>query len=110
MISISNKKLNFEELNLSGVFKIIKNKFSDDRGDFFRLFCEEEFKDQNIFNNLNQINLSTSARKGTVRGLHYQTSPFSEQKIVTMDISRIISRKLYFNPYTRGICTWISNS
>ena len=83
MISISNKKLNFEELNLSGVFKITKNKFSDDRGDFFRLFCEQEFKEQNISNNLNQINLSTSARKGTVRGLHYQTSPFSEQKIVT---------------------------
>ena len=83
MISISNKKLNFEELDLSGVFKIIKNKFSDDRGHFFRLFCEQEFKDQNMSNNLNQINLSTSAQKGTVRGLHYQTSPFSEQKIVT---------------------------
>ena len=27
MISISNKKLNFEELNLSGVFKIIKINF-----------------------------------------------------------------------------------
>ena len=46
MISISNKKLTFEELDLSGVFKIIKNKFSDDRGHFFRLFCEEEFKDK----------------------------------------------------------------
>ena len=108
MISISNKKLNFEELNLSGVFKIIKNKFSDDRGDFFRLFCEEEFKDQNIFNNLNQINLSTSARKGTVRGLHYQTSPFSEQKIVTCIKGKIWDVAVDIRKESPTYLKWIS--
>ena len=83
MISILDKKLNFEELSLNGVYKIIKNKFSDDRGNFYRLFCEKEFKDLNICNKISQINLSTSTQKGTVRGLHYQTTPFSEQKIIT---------------------------
>ena len=82
MISILDKKLNFEELSLNGVYKIIKNKFSDDRGNFYRLFCEKEFKDLNICNKISQINLSTSTQKGTVRGLHYQTTPFSEQKII----------------------------
>ena len=108
MISISNKKLNFEELNLSGVFKIIKNKFSDDRGDFFRLFCEQEFKEQNISNNLNQINLSTSARKGTVRGLHYQTSPFSEQKIVTCIKGKIWDVAVDIRKESPTYLKWIS--
>ena len=108
MISISNKKLNFEELNLSGVFKIIKDKFSDDRGDFFRLFCEQEFKEQNISNNLNQINLSTSARKGTVRGLHYQTSPFSEQKIVTCIKGKIWDVAVDIRKESPTYLKWIS--
>ncbi len=108
MISISNKKLNFEELNLSGVFKIIKNKFSDDRGDFFRLFCEQEFKEQNISNNLNQINLSTSAQKGTVRGLHYQTSPFSEQKIVTCIKGKIWDVAVDIRKESPTYLKWIS--
>ena len=108
MISISNKKLNFEELNLNGVFKITKNKFSDDRGDFFRLFCEQEFKDQNISNNLNQINLSTSAQKGTVRGLHYQTSPFSEQKIVTCIKGKIWDVAVDIRKESPTYLKWIS--
>ena len=108
MISISNKKLNFEELNLSGVFKIIKNKFSDDRGDFYRVICEQEFKDLNLSNKLDQINLSTTAQKGTVRGLHYQTSPFSEQKIVTCIKGKIWDVAVDIRKESPTYLKWIS--
>lgn len=108
MISILNKKLNFEELSLSGVYKIIKNKFSDDRGDFYRLFCEKEFTDLNISNELNQINLSTSIKKGTVRGLHYQRNPFSEQKIVTCIKGKIWDVAVDIRKESPTYLKWIS--
>ena len=108
MISISNKKLNFEELSLSGIYKINKNKFSDDRGDFYRLFCEQEFKDLNLSNKLDQINLSTTVQKGTVRGLHYQTSPFSEQKIVTCIKGKIWDVAVDIRKESPTYLKWIS--
>ena len=63
--------------------KIIKlNKHRDNRGIFRRIFCKELFKKINSYFEVKQINLSTNPIKGTLRGLHYQTSKFSEKKIV----------------------------
>ena len=108
MITKLNKKINFEELGLCGVYKIIKNKFSDDRGNFYRLFCEQEFKDLNISKKLNQINISTTVQKGTVRGLHYQTHPFSEQKIVTCIKGKIWDVAVDVRKESPNYLKWIS--
>ena len=60
--------------------KLKENK--DNRGFFIKLFCKENFSKK--LNNLNikQINYSFNKKKGTIRGLHYQDNPYSEQKIL----------------------------
>ena len=60
--------------------KLKKNK--DNRGFFLKLFCKESLSSR--FNNLDikQINYSCNKKRGTIRGLHYQRSPYSEQKIL----------------------------
>ena len=60
--------------------KLKKNK--DNRGFFLKLFCKESLSSR--FNNLDikQINYSFNKKRGTIRGLHYQRSPYSEQKIL----------------------------
>ncbi len=54
----------------------------DERGSFFRIFCEDELKDILKENSIKQINHSITKLKGTVRGMHFQYEPNSEVKIV----------------------------
>jgi dTDP-4-dehydrorhamnose 3,5-epimerase len=66
---------------LPEVLIINSNLFNDDRGNFSRAFDSEMFKDQLGFQ-LSQINICLTKDVGTIRGLHFQTKPFQEQKIV----------------------------
>jgi dTDP-4-dehydrorhamnose 3,5-epimerase len=62
----------------------------DSRGFFARAFCEREFEQAGLATRFCQINNSQSARKGTLRGLHYQIGAASEVKVV-----RCVSGALY---------------
>lgn len=76
-----DKKLNVSSTQLDGLFVIEPNKFTDDRGSFSRVYCEEELKDiSNI--TIKQINHSITKHKGTVRGMHFQYEPNAEVKMV----------------------------
>ncbi len=72
----------FKESELKGAYVITLEAHEDDRGTFSRIYCEETFKTQGIYFHLSQINLSMNKRKGTLRGMHYQSKPFEEAKIV----------------------------
>ena len=74
--------MKFTELNLPGAFLIEIEKIQDQRGFFGRLWCENEFKAHNLNTNLVQSNISLSKKKGTLRGMHFQKSPFEETKLV----------------------------
>lgn len=55
---------------------------SDGRGRFERLFCEQEFAPLRAGLRFVQVNLSTTAQRGTVRGMHYQRAPAAEAKLI----------------------------
>ena len=77
-----DKKLNFVETPLKGSFVIEPLLFEDSRGFFSRLFCIEEFSERGLNSDIVQINHSGSLKEGTIRGLHFQYPPNSEDKIV----------------------------
>ena len=54
----------------------------DSRGYFARTFCIDEFAAKGLETNYAQHSVSFSARKGTVRGMHYQREPHGEVKLV----------------------------
>jgi len=56
--------------------------FSDHRGSFTRLFCDEELGDIVGKRHIVQINRSKTIAAGAVRGLHYQRSPHAEMKLI----------------------------
>lgn len=74
--------MEFEPTPISGAYIVRMNKIEDERGFFARLFCQDEFKAQGIAAQVVQANLSHNTHKGTVRGMHYQTSPELETKLV----------------------------
>ena len=59
--------------------------FEDHRGSFGRLFDDREFDNgQNkFFTQVVNINHSVNKKSGTIRGLHMQSDPHSEGKIIT---------------------------
>lgn len=69
-------KTNIEGLNL-----LLSTPFIDDRGEFSRIYCQKEFE-QAISNEVVQINHSKTHKKGTIRGLHFQKTPYDEEKVV----------------------------
>ena len=71
----------FEEEAIKGVFLISPKIIEDNRGVFFRSFCKSEFE-KITPTEFVQINHSINFKKGTLRGLHYQLPPFSEEKII----------------------------
>jgi len=76
------KKLMFSETFIDGLYLIEPVVNNDERGSFFRLFCEKEFKNIGIDMEIKQINISFNKFKGTIRGLHYQSPPSTESKII----------------------------
>ncbi len=67
---------------LHGTWTIDLERRGDERGWFARLFCEREFANQGLATHYVQINNSTSATRGTLRGMHYQLPPRGEVKVV----------------------------
>ena len=56
--------------------------FEDERGYFTRTFCAPSLVDRGLESSFVQHSKSYSIAKGTLRGLHFQTAPHEEVKIV----------------------------
>ena len=74
--------MRFTPTKLAGAFIIEPQLHEDSRGLFARTYCAREFSEQGLVDLFVQCNTSWNARKGTVRGLHYQLPPSSEVKLV----------------------------
>jgi dTDP-4-dehydrorhamnose 3,5-epimerase len=72
----------FTETRLKCAYIIEVEKRVDDRGFFARSWCEKEFADHHLNPRVVQCNISFNARKGTLRGMHYQVAPSAEAKVV----------------------------
>ncbi len=72
----------FKKTALRGAYIITLEPHEDERGLFSRIFCEETFKSKGLFFHIAQVNLSMNKKSGTLRGMHYQSKPFEEAKIV----------------------------
>jgi dTDP-4-dehydrorhamnose 3,5-epimerase len=72
----------FEPTALAGAYLIHLEPRVDERGLFARAFCAQEFAGQGLETSYVQSNISSNARAGTVRGLHFQRAPDAEVKLV----------------------------
>jgi dTDP-4-dehydrorhamnose 3,5-epimerase len=68
---------------LAGLKVIERQRLSDARGFLARIFCAEEFAAIGWQQPIAQINHTSTARQGTVRGMHFQHPPHTEMKLVS---------------------------
>jgi dTDP-4-dehydrorhamnose 3,5-epimerase len=72
----------FTETAIKGAFYIDVQPNLDERGYFARTFCADEFREQGLRHVVTQCNMCVTERAGTIRGMHFQISPFEEAKLV----------------------------
>lgn len=74
--------MRFTETCLKGAYIIEPEPIEDERGSFSRIFCRKEFETLGLNVNLAQCSVSFNKKKGTLRGMHYQSQPHEETKLV----------------------------
>jgi dTDP-4-dehydrorhamnose 3,5-epimerase len=72
----------FRETKLKGAFLIDLEPHEDERGFFARTFCIQEFQAHGLNARLVQCSISFNKTRGTLRGMHWQTEPQGEAKLV----------------------------
>jgi dTDP-4-dehydrorhamnose 3,5-epimerase len=72
----------FQKTKLEGAWIIDIDRVEDARGYFARSFCQNEFVEHNLNPRVVQCNISHNHKKGTLRGMHFQASPYKEVKLV----------------------------
>ena len=71
------------------VILVIPKRYEDPRGFFEETYVEERFKQNGITCDFMQDNHSRSLSKGIIRGLHFQTPPFAQDKLVRCTRGRV---------------------
>ena len=72
----------FTETTLRGAYLIDLEPHKDARGFFARAFCQKEFEAHGLKPVIAQANLAFNHLKGTLRGMHFQSPPAAETKLV----------------------------
>ncbi len=72
----------FTRLALSELLLVRGHKFVDSRGYFMETYSRRAFEAFGVRNDFVQDNYSISAKRGTVRGLHFQVPPAAQAKLV----------------------------
>jgi dTDP-4-dehydrorhamnose 3,5-epimerase len=67
---------------VDGVVIVELEPIEDERGFFARAWCPDEFADAGIPTTWVQENIAYNVRRGTLRGLHFQSAPHAEVKLV----------------------------
>ena len=70
------------ETRLPGVYILEPQVFGDQRGYFMETYSTRAFAELGITNTFVQDNQSFTARKGTLRGIHFQNAPMAQAKLV----------------------------
>ncbi len=99
--------MKFSKTALMGVFFIEIDLLKDERGFFARTFCREKFLQHGLNPNLEQCNISYNLKKGTLRGMHFQTAPHAEAKLVRCIRGAIFDVVIDLRPESATFEQWI---
>ena len=97
----------FNETKLKGAFIIDLERHQDERGFFARTFCRKELEANGLIADVAQANMSLSKTRGTLRGMHYQKSPFEETKLVRCTKGAIYDAIIDLRPDSPTYKGWV---
>jgi dTDP-4-dehydrorhamnose 3,5-epimerase len=100
--------MTFVETRLPGVLIVAPERHEDERGFFARSSCRREFGERGLNTALTQCNISYTKARGTVRGMHYQSAPWREAKLVRCTRGAIHDVVLDVRPHAPTYGQWVA--
>ena len=97
----------FRDTDLPGVVVVELDKIADERGFFARSFCAAEFAGRGLAMEVAQCNVSFNARRGTLRGLHFQAEPRPHARLVRCTGGAMFDVAVDLRPDSPAYCRWI---
>ena len=92
---------------LEGVLIIEPDFHGDNRGWFIETYSAKKYQEIGINNEFVQDNMSYSAKKGTLRGIHFQNNPKSQAKLVRVVRGKVIDVAVDLRKGSQTYKQWI---
>lgn len=99
--------MKFIETPIQGLWIIEPRIFRDERGFFMETYHREKFHEHGITETFVQQNHSHSKR-GVLRGLHYQTTPFEQGKLVKVANGEVFDVAVDIRPNSPTFGEWFA--
>lgn len=98
--------MQFRPLSIAGAMVVDVERREDPRGFFARSFCCDEFAAHGLPPVFVQCNISWNARRGTLRGMHFQRAPSREGKLVRCTAGAILDVVVDLRPDSPTYRRW----
>lgn len=98
----------FRETKLKGAFVIEPETFADERGFFARSFSDKEFEAHGINPLMVEGNISFNKKKHTIRGMHFQSAPYAQAKLVRCTQGSIYDAMIDLRPDSPTYKQWFA--
>ena len=99
----------FKETDLNGVFIVDPEPIGDERGFFACIWMDTEFEQHALYATLRQSNIAFNARRGTIRGMHFQKEPHEEIKLTRCTRGAIYDVVIDLRPGSPTRYRWVAS-
>lgn len=100
--------MEFLTLGIDGPFEILPRKIVDNRGYFSEVFRLDEFVKHSGAVEFVQDNQSLSTRAGTIRGIHFQSHPAAQGKLVRCIAGKLLDVAVDLRRGSQTYGKWVS--
>jgi dTDP-4-dehydrorhamnose 3,5-epimerase len=97
----------FRETRVAGSYLVEPERIEDERGFFARTFSSRDFAARGLDDRVEQSSTSFNARRGTLRGMHYQAAPHGEAKLVRCTRGAIYDVAVDLRPDSPSYLRWV---
>ena len=94
--------------DLDGVYIIQPRVFSDHRGWFMETWSEAKFNTLGFRTSFVQDNHSFTVKKGTIRGLHFQSDPMAQSKLVRCTAGAVLDVVVDLRKGSPSYLKWVA--
>ena len=100
--------MEIRDFEIEGVFEIVPRKMEDERGYFSEIFKSNVFAERVPGIQFVQDNQSLSVKPGTIRGIHFQTHPAAQGKLVRCLAGKLLDVAVDLRTGSPTFGRWIS--
>jgi dTDP-4-dehydrorhamnose 3,5-epimerase len=97
----------FVETKLAGACLVKLEPHEDERGFFALSWSENEFGARGLESGVVECNVSFNRKKGTLRGMHYQATPYGQVKLVRCTRGAIFDVIVDLRPSSPTFKQWV---